>query len=213
MTASAPRGYVEHAAAWDADAGPPAAELLPRAERSAASFETRILAQVLGELAPRALAPLPSLPWVLGLGDETAASRLPGAALRRALAPRSGLSLVYAGAATVPMALLEGLAHLVDHPAVLVAFAADAAPPHHEALAAALLLTREPTGRARLVLTTPTLRRTSSHSERRTTHEHPLMPALVLARAINVGQPTVHTVPPCAPDRREHWQIELRTAF
>lgn len=60
------RAFVRAAACWDAEAGPPKAELLPRAERLVASFSTRILAHVLGAVAERSPVSLPDVPWVLG---------------------------------------------------------------------------------------------------------------------------------------------------
>jgi hypothetical protein len=211
MTTAARRGHAAGAAGWDADSGPPSAELLPRADRGAASFSTRILAHVLGELWSRSPRPSSSLPLVLGVVDG--AEPVLSGPLRRVLTPRCALSQISAGVATVPMMLIEALAMLTQHDAVLVACAQDAAPPHHEALAAALLLTREPSSPTSLVLEAPTLRRTFSHSERKVRHRHPLASALALARAINVGQPTVETVPSCESDRPERWQIELTHGF
>lgn len=210
MSAASIHGFAAIAAAWDADQGPPVATLLSRSERSAASFATRILAHVLGRVASRSSAPLSSMPWVLGTAE---ASILPGPLLRRILAPARELTCVRAGVATVPMVLVEALAHLARQDAVLVAFAQDATPPYHEALAAAWLLTREPVFETSLELRPPTLRRTSTYSEPRSKRTHPLVSALRLARAIDVGQPTVETVPSCASDRPESWRIELSRAF
>ena len=210
MTAGAGRGFVAAAAAWDADSGPPEAGPLSRAERSTAGFSTRILAHVLGRLQARAPVPLSSLPWVLGLAPGPP---VPALSLRGSLAPGGARSLVHAEIATVPMALIEALAHLASHHAVLVAFVDDATPPYHEALAAAWLLVDEPAPQTRLVLEPPTLRRTSSHSERTARRQHPLVAGLRLARAIDVGQPTVETVPSCEPGRSECWRIELSDAF
>ncbi|MEM9454184.1 MAG: hypothetical protein AAGF11_08385 [Myxococcota bacterium] len=212
MTAP-PRGAATIAAAWDADSGPPNVELLPRADRRGVSFSTRILAHVLGRVVAGSPEPLSSVPWVLGVGEGSVPALVPGSVLRRILAPERGLVRVDAGAATVPMTLIEALAHLVDHPAVLVAFVADATPPYHEALAAAWLLTRESRADAPLVLGPPVLRRTSSYSERAPRAEHPLASALRLARAIDVGQPTVETVSSGEPDRPGSWRIELCAAF
>jgi hypothetical protein len=203
------RAFVHAAAWWDPHAGPPRAELLPRAERLAASFATRILAHVLGDVASRSPAPLSELPWVLGSADGAGE---PGPELRRALAPSRSLALVHAGPATVAMALLEALAGLVEHEAVLVAFADDATPPHHEALAAALVLSRITTGEPVLVLEPPVLRRTSSHSPRAEA-KHPFMAARALAHAAAVGRPTVETVPSGGAERRDRWQIELTRGF
>lgn len=216
------RALVHAAAWWDAEAGPPKAELLPRAERLAASFSTRILAHVLGGVAERSPVPLSDVPWVLGSAIGTA-----GAELRRALVPSRGLALVHAGPATVAMALVEALGRLVEHEAVLVAFVQDVTPPRHEALAAALLLSRisaeahesrrrppseGPATDAPLVLEAPSLRRTSSHSGRPAS-DHPLLAARALARAVLVGRPTVETVPCVGVDRPEHWRIELSVAI
>lgn len=211
MSTSSPRGFATIAAAWDADRGPPVAQLLSRSERSEASFSTRILAHVLGEVASRSAAPLSSMPWVFGTTERSAV--LPGPVLRRILTPQRGLSRVGAGVATVPMALFEALAHVARTDAVLVAFAQDAAPPHHEALAAAWLLTRTPASETSLLIGPPTLRRTSSHSERKSRRGHPLSPALRIARAIDVGQPTVETVASGESDRAESWRIELSRSF
>ena len=208
-----PRGFAASATAWDADSGPPHVELLPRADRREASFSTRILAHVLGRVAAGSPVSLSSVPWVFGVGEGSAPAAVPGSLLRRLLAPERGLVRVHAGAATVPMVLIEALAHLIRHEAVLVAFVQDATPPYHEALAAAWLLTRESRADAVLVLGPPTLRRTSSYSERTPRAEHPLASALRLARAIDVGQPTVETVSSCEPDRPGSWRIELRAAF
>lgn len=208
------RAFVRAAAWWDAEAGPPRAELLPRAERLAAGFSTRILAHVLGGVAERSPVPLSDVPWVLG----SAIGHVPGPELRRALMPSRGLALVHAGAATVAMALVEALGRLVEHEVVLVAFVQDATPPHHEALAAALLLSRAPAEEERasaavpLVLEAPSLRRTSSHSGRPAA-AHPLLVARALAHAVLVGRPTVETVPSIGVDRPEHWRIELRVAI
>lgn len=201
------RAFVHAAAWWDAEAGPPRAELLPRAERLAASFSIRMLAHVLGGVAERSPVPLSNVPWVLG----SAGSHAPSPELRRTLAPWQGVALVHAGPATVAMALVEALAWLVDHEAVLVAFVQDATPPHHEALAAAMLLSRAPAEAVRLVLEAPVLRRTPSHS-RRSEGSHPLAAARALARAALVGRPTVETVPTSGADRPEHWRIELSLA-
>jgi hypothetical protein len=203
------RGFVHAAAWWDAHAGPPRAEILPRAERLAASFSTRILAHVLGEVAPRSPVPLGELPWVLGAIDGTCE---PGTELRRALAPSRSLAVVHAGSATVAMALVEALAGLVGHEAVLVAFADDATAPHHEAVAAAMVLSRAATGESVLVLEPPVLRRTSSHSLR-SASTHPFLAALALARAGAVGRPTVESVAGGGPDRGDRWQIELSRGF
>jgi hypothetical protein len=207
------RAFVLASAWWDADAGPPRAELLPRTERIAASFSTRILAHVLGHVAARSPMPLHGMPWVLGASDAPHEPP-PGPELRRALAPTLGMALVHAGSATVAMALLEALACLVEHEAVLVAFASDAAPPYHEALAVALLLSRMPHA-STLVLEAPALRRTSSHLTRsEITHPlHPFMAARAIARAVHVGRPTVETVPSTGADRPDHWRIELSRAF
>lgn len=204
------RAFVHAAAWWDAHAGPPRAELLPRAERLAASFATRILAHVLGEVALRSPVPLPELPWVLGSADG--ARDVLGPELRRALAPSRSLAIVHAGPATVAMALVEALGGLIDHEAVLVAFADDATAPHHEALAAALVLSRTPTDEPVLVLEPPVLRRTSSHSPR-SEGTHPFMAARALARAAAVGRPTVETVACGGSERRDRWQIELSRRF
>lgn len=202
------RAFVRAAACWDAEAGPPRAELLPRAERLAASFSTRILAHVLGAVAERSPVSLPDVPWVLG----SPRSHALGPELRRTIQPTRGLALVHAGPATVAMALVEALGRLVEHDAVLVAFVQDATPPHHEALAAALLLSRAPMGAAPLVLEAPSLRRTPSHSGR-TESSHPLVAARALARAVLVGRPTVETVPCTGTHRPEHWRIELSLAI
>ncbi len=201
------RVLVHAAAWWDAETGSPRAELLPRTERLAASFSTRILAHVLGGVAERSRVPLSDVPWVLG----SACSHAPGPELRRTLEPSRGVALVHAGPATVAMALVEALGRLVEHDAVLVAFVQDATPPHHEALAAAMLLSRAPTETVRLVLEAPVLRRTPSHS-RRSEGSHPLAAARALARAALVGRPTVETVPSSGADRPEHWRIELSLA-
>lgn len=217
------RALVHVAAWWDADAGPPEAAILPRAERLAARFSTRILAHVLGRVAERSPVPLPDVPWVLGLPDT--ALHEPAPELRRALGPSRGLALVHAGPATVAMAVVEALGGLVEHEAVLLAFVQDATPPHHEPLAVALLLMRSPAfarqqhsavegppeRASALVLEAPTLRRTSSHSGR-TDEKHPLAVARALARAVLVGRPTVETVPSVTTDRREQWRIELARA-
>jgi hypothetical protein len=206
------RAFVLAAAWWDADVGPPRAELLPRAERLAASFATRILTHVLALLAERSAVPLQDLPWVLGVPDAPHEPP-PGPELRRALAPTCGLGLVHAGPATVAMALLEALGCLVEHEAALVAFAHDATPPHHhEALAVALLLARAPTDAASLVLAPPALRRTSSHFTRFESTQ-PFAAARALARAAHVGRPTVETVPSTRAERPDHWRIELSRAF
>jgi len=204
------RAFVHAAAWWDAEVGPPKAELLSRAERLAASFSTRILAHVLGGVAERSLVPLSDVPWVLG----SALSHALGPELVRTLAPSRGLALVHAGPATVAMALVEALGRLVEHEAVLLAFVADATPPHHEALAAALLLSRAPMGATRLVIAAPVLRRTPSHSGHsgRSEGSHPLAAARTLVRAVLVGRPTVETVPSMSADRPEHWRIELSLA-
>jgi hypothetical protein len=137
--------FVHAAAWWDADVGPPQTELLSRDDRLAASFTTRILAHVLEPVALRSTAPLCSIPWVLGAPDEPTEPLPPGPELRRSsLVPAHGLAFVHAGPATVAMALLEAFGWLVEHESVLVAFVQDATPPHHEALAAALLLSRSP---------------------------------------------------------------------
>lgn len=204
------RAFVHAAAWWDAETGPPQAELLPRAERLAASFSTRILAHVLGGVAERSRVPLSDVPWVLG----SALSHAPGPELRRTLGPSRGVALVHAGPATVAMALVEALGRLVEHDAVLLAFVQDATPPHHEALAAALLLSRAPAEAARLVLEAPVLRRTPSHSgpSGRSESSHPLAAARALVRAVLVGRPTMETVPSSDVDRPEHWRIELSLA-
>lgn len=201
------RGFVHAAAWWDAHVGPPRGELLPRAERLAASFGARILAHVLDEIASRSPVPLSELPWVLGWAEGAGE---PGSALRRTLAPSRSLSLVHAGPATVAMTLFEALAGLVDHEAVLVAFATDATLPHHEALAAALVLSRTATREPMLVLEPPVLRRTS-HAPR-SEGTHPFIAARALARAAAVGQPTLETVP-CGGPERDCWQIELSRGF
>lgn len=199
------RAHVLAAAWWDAHAGPPNAELLPRAERIAASFSTRILAHVLGQLSQRSTVPLHSLPWVMGSALDPQ--------LRHALAPACGVALVHAGPSTVAMSLLEALGYLVDHDAVLVAFAHDAAPPHHhEPLAAALLLSRVPSQSPTVALEPPTLRRTSTHFTR-TAYLHPFAAAHAIARAAHVGRPTIETVPSTSADRPDHWRIELCRAF
>lgn len=204
------RAFVHAAAWWDAHAGPPRAELLTRTERLGASFPTRILAHVLGDVAPRSPAPLHELPWVLGTLELGTLELAP--ALRRALAPCRGVARVHAGAATVAMALLEALGALVEHEAVLVAFAADITPPHHEALAAALVLSRaSPADGASLALEPPALRRTLSHSQR-PDGTHPFAAAVALGRAAAVGRPTVETVPGAA-DRSDRWRIELSRGF
>lgn len=215
------RALVPAAAWWDADAGPPEAGLLPRSERLAASFSTRILAHVLGRVVERSPALPSDAPWVLASPE---APREPAPELRRALGPSRRLALVHAGPATVAMALVEALGDLVEHEAVLVAFVQDATPPHHEPLAAALLLMRSPAlprqERASsegslerapaLVLEAPMLRRTSSHSGR---HDaHPLTAARALARAVLVGRPTVETVSSGGADRPVEWRIELARA-
>ena len=205
------RAWVRVAACWDADAGPPRAELLPRAERLAASFSTRILAHVLGCVSEHAGVPLHDVPWVLG----TPAPYQPGPELCRILAPTRGLAHVHAGPATVAMALVEALGCLVEHEAVLVAFVQDATPPHHEAIAAALVLARAPTDASALVLEAPTLRRGSVLSGRNE-RPHPLMVARALARAVLVGRTTVETVPCLGadrPDRPDCWRIELSRGF
>lgn len=204
------RAFVRAAACWDAESGPPKAELLPRAERLVASFSTRILAHVLGAVAERSPVSLPDVPWVLGSPRSPAL----GPELRRTIQPTRGLALVHAGPATVAMALIEALGRLVEHDEVLVAFVQDATPPHHEALAAALLLSRAPAEAraAPLVLEAPSLRRTPSYS-RRTEGSHPLVAARSLARAVLVGRPTVETVPCTGADRPEHWRIELSLAI
>jgi len=207
------RALVCVAAWWDADAGPPRAELLPRAERLAASFSTRILAHVLGRVAEHPAVRLHDVPWVLG----SPALYEPDPELRHALAPNHGLALVHAGPATVVMALVEALGCLVEHEAVLVAFAQDATPPYHEALAAALVLSRAlpsaepPTEISALVLEAPTLRRAPAPT--RPERSHPLAVARALARAVLVGRPTVETVPCTEADRPDHWRIELSRAF
>jgi hypothetical protein len=204
------RAFVQVAAWWDADAGPPRAELLPRAERLTASFSTRILAHVLGHVAEHAPVPLHDVPWVLGSPPHE-----PAPGLRRVLSSTCGSTFVHAGPATVAMALVEALGASIEHEAVLVAFARDATPPHHEALAAALLLSRAPGQASALVLEAPTLRRAPAPSGR-TESAHPLAAARALARAVLVGRPTVETVPCMGadrPDRPDHWRIELSRAF
>ncbi len=198
------RAFVAAAAWWDADAGPPRAELLPRAERLAASFSTRILAHVLGQVAERSTVPLGQVSWVVG---SPFVPHDPAPELRRALELTGRLALVHAGPATVAMTLVEALGGLVEHEFVLAAFVQDATPPHHEALAAALLLSRAPSDAASLVLAAPTLRRTPTHSSR-SESTHPLTAARALARAVLVGRPTVESVP-CSEGDRDRWRIEL----
>lgn len=212
MIATVPEAHVSAAAWWDADAGPPRAELLSRDDRLAASFTTRILAHVLEHVAERSPVPLHTLPWVVGSAVASCEPPPPSAELRRALTPSHGLGCVHAGPATVAMTLLEALGCLIDHEAVLVAFVQDATSPHHEALASALLLTRSPAPTPALVLEPPTLRRTSSHSTRSTVDAHPLAAARALARAVHVGRPTIETVPSPGLDRADCWRIELRFA-
>lgn len=211
------RAYVLGAAWWDADVGPPSAESLPRAERIAASFSTRIFAHVLDQLAQRSAVPLEALPWVLGSIDAPPEPPRAGSRLRRVLAPTRGSSLVHAGAATVAMSLLEALGMLVEHEVVLVGFVHDAAPPHsHEPLAVALLLSRASGKSGALMLEVPVLRRTSAHTSAHSTRNmdtHPFAAARGLARATCVARPTVETVPSVGSDPRDHWRIELCRAL
>ena len=196
--------FVRASAWWTVDAGPPHAELLPREQRASAGFSTRILAHVLGRLT--AEAPLSALPWVLGC------SAAPHDSLRRSLAPAEGWRLVDAGPATVAMTLLEAHACLVEHPHVLVAFAQDATPPYSEAFASALVLSREAESEDGLWLMAPRQHRARPATSRG--GEPPsLDAALRLARAADVGRPTVETIPSGSPERPDCWRIELRRAF
>jgi len=196
------------AASWTADVGPPRTELLSRAERSAASFSARILAHVIGELSSHPdITSLPR-PWVHGVTDLADTQTLRDPVLLRIIDPSPGPLRVHAGRTVVPMTLLEGMALLEDHDAVLVTFGQDAIAPHHEALAAALILTRESPNPA-LVLHPPVLRRTSSHLGATGAKEHPLSVSLRIVRAINVGQPTIETVACRDVDHQAHWRIEL----
>lgn len=202
--------FVHAAAWWDADAGPPCADLLPRDQRLGASFSTRMLAHVLDHVGQRSAMPLHHMPWVLGSPEAAPELEPHGPTLHRALGLPLGLACVHAGPATVAMTLLEALGQLADHPAVLVAFVRDATPPHHEAIASALLLSRSPRPEPTLVLVPPSLRRTSSHSPRAVVD--PLAAARALARAVFVGSPTVETVPSAGLVRPDGWRIELRFA-
>ncbi len=206
------RAYVLAAAWWDADEGPPSAELLPRAERIAAGFSTRILAHVLGQISQRSPVPPHALPWVLGLPDGPYESPL-SPPLREIVAPGHCFGLVHAGPAAVAMALFEALGLLTEHEAVLVVFAHDAAPPRfHEPLAAGLLLSRTQAQSSALTLEPPTLHRTPSHFARAKS-THPFAAARALARAACVGSPTVETVHCCDADRGDYWRIELCRAI
>jgi len=179
----------------------------------AADFTTRILAHVLDEVAQRSGLTLTELPWVLG-GDTTLHDALaPNSTRWGVLTPTRGQGLVDGGEATVAMTLIEGLAWLVDHEVVLVAFARDAAPPYNEALAAALLLARSRRAGDRLRLVAPQLRRSGGHSAPGTLRCSPLSTSVEIARAACVGQPTIQTEPFSNAERPEHWRIELRSAF
>lgn len=203
--------FVTAAAWWTADAGPPHPELLPRTTRATAGFVTRVLAHVLGRLGE--LAQLRELPWVLGTPGPDAHALRSSSALRRAVDPCHGLSVIEAGQATVAMAVVEALGFLEQHPVVLVAFVQDATPPYSEAMAAALVLAREATPDARLRLVAPQLRRTLSHS-RPPDHRLPSIEAAIrLARAVDVGRPTVETIPSGGPQGGECWAIELQSAL
>ena len=139
-------------------------------------------------------------------------SAAPHESLRRSLAPAEGWRLVDAGPATVAMTLLEAQACLVEHPHVLVAFAQDATPPYSEAFASALVLSREAESEDGLWLMAPRQHRARPATSRG--GEPPsLDAALRLARAADVGRPTVETIPSGSPERPDCWRIELRRAF
>jgi len=209
VTAEPGRCYATAAAVWDADAGPPRAELLTRAERSVAGFSVRILAHALGSLSSGESAHAWPRAWVHGVTDLAAATALVDAPLRRVLRP-AGPAFVHAGPELVPMTLLEAMGRLVDRPAVLVTFVQDAMAPHHEALAAAIILARQPTPRA-LNLYPPVLRRTSAYLGPLPKHAHPLASIARITTAINVGRPTIETTPSEEGHDDVHWRIELDT--
>ncbi len=211
MSLPRPPCQIAAAASWTADVGPPRAERLSRAERGTASFSTRILAHVLGELFSNPDAVRGPRPWVHGVTDLADTETLGDPAILRIVEPSPGPIRIYAGTTVVPMALLEGMALLEEHDAVLVTFGQDAVPPHHEALAAGLVLTRE-SPNSRIVLHPPVLRRTSSHLGSSRMKEHPLSVGIRIVHAIKVGQPTVETVPSGDVDHQAHWRIELGTA-
>ncbi len=201
------RGFLGASAWWDADRGPPRALLLPRGVRAATSLHTRVLADVFHELEPRVTAGLGAIPWVLGMHLEQPDEAVDP--LREVLQPAHGVTRIYAGTATVAMTLVEALSRLVAHHAVLVAFMQAAAPPHHEALAAALYLGRDPDRDDTLVLQSPTLRRSHAAQGRRLSARSPLDAALRLAQAADVGEPTVQTVPSPSDGHQASWRIEL----
>ncbi|MEM7154446.1 MAG: hypothetical protein AAF799_16485 [Myxococcota bacterium] len=205
--------HIQAAAWWDADSGPPVAELLPRAERLAADLSTRALAHVLGSLVERTADSLAELPWVVGVPVGSKIVLGPGSALRRIVAPGLAVGVVHAGAATLAMTLLEAMGLLADHDRVLVIFSQDATPPHNEASAAALLLARTPSAKNELRLEVPQLRRSALRARPELRPRPMLETAIALARAADVGRPTVETVPADAADRPEHWRIELHHAF
>ncbi|MEX1361484.1 MAG: hypothetical protein AB1Z98_00035 [Nannocystaceae bacterium] len=204
-------GFVRSAAWWNADAGPPQADLLPRPLRARASLPTRILAHVLDRLD--ASVPLGELPWVVGSPPAAHDRLAQGSPLRAVLGPSAGLSLVHAGPATVPMALLEALARLNDHDAVLVAFAHDATPPYSEAMAAAFVLAARDVPDDRLVLEVSRLHRAAADAPDRRDSQSSFDAALRLAHAASVGQPTSESFATTGPDPRECWGIELRAAY
>ena len=205
--------HIEAAAWWDADSGPPVAELLPRVDRLAADLPTRMLAHVLGSIADESITALADLPWVVGVPVGSSVVLGPDSQLRRLLEPSAAVGVIHAGAATLAMTLLEAMGLLVDHDRVLVVFSQDATPPHNEASAAALLLARTPSAKNQLRLEMPRLRRNASRARPDLRSRPMLETAIALARAADVGRPTVETVPAGDPDRPEHWRIELCHAF
>lgn len=206
-------GFVRSAAWWNADAGPPQADLLPRPLRARAALPTRILAHVLERL--EAPVTLGELPWVVGCPAAAHDRLARQSPLRAVLGPSAGLSLVHAGPATVPMALLEALAHLVDHDAVLVAFAHDATPPYSEAMAAAFVLAARRSADDRLVLdvSRPHRAAVDADAPECRNSQTSFDAALRLARAAGVGQPTTESFATLGPDPRQRWGIELRAAY
>lgn len=201
--------FVTAAAWWTIDEGPPRAELLPRDLRASGGFCARILAHALGRLPETKLG---ELPWVLGsLGDSPEIMAL-DSTVRRALAPVHGVSVVHADDATLAMTLIEALGRLVEHATVLVTFVQDATPPYREALAVAFLITRQRGQGPRLRLCVPRLHRSRPHQRPRPDGPPSFEAAIRLARAVDVGRPTVESIPAGRSRAAEAWQIELQPA-
>lgn len=197
--------YVRAASLWDADVGPPRAELLPRAERLAAGFSTRILAHVLDEIALQTSVELSSVPWVVAAPTFTEVVHALGS-LPHIVGLTHAVTPLHADAATVPMATIEAMGTLIVHSQVLLVFVQDAKVPTCEAKASALLLSRECAVGDRLCVRAPALLRGGRPGGNKAVPS--IDAANSLARAALVREPTIQTVR-AGGMRAEQWCVEL----